>query len=179
MGLKFDAEGWPDGLNISLTPLRRVIRRSSVICNGWSRTQKHPLGYLPGESQNELLVSMLAEMDPGITAITAQPTKITTSTRSGILFSHVPDYAMVLDGVGVLVEAKPDDKAARPDTIERLRCAAKLANDCGYDYRLALGGEMLADRRLPGIETIWRQFRPDIPETLRLRPAASCAREGW
>lgn len=177
MGLRFHAEGWPEGLDISLTPLRRVIRRASVICNGWHRTHKHPLGYLPGESQNELLVLVLAEMDPGVTAIAAQPIKITTATRSGCLFSHIPDYAMVLDGTGVLVEAKPDDKAARPDTIERLRRAADYASDGGYDYRLALREEMLADPRLPGIMKIWRQFRPESDGILRLR-TASVLRKG-
>jgi hypothetical protein len=171
MALKFEAEGWPEGLDISLTPLRRVIRRSSVICNGWHRTRKHPLGYLPGESQNELLFLVLAEMDPGVTAVAAQPTKITTSTRSGRLFSHIPDYAVLLNGSPVLIEAKPDDKAARPETIERLRRAAEHAGDRGYDYRLALRGEMLGDGRMPGVEAIWRYFRPDFGDTLRLRAA--------
>lgn len=177
MALRFNAAHWPEGIEISLTPLRRVIRRSSVICNGWHRTSKHPLGYLPGESQNELLVLMFAEMDPGVSAIAAQPTRITASTRSGSLFSHIPDYAIVLDGAGVLVEAKPDDKAARPDIIDRLRRSAELAREGGYDYRLALGREMQADRRLPGIEAIWRYFRPGLDEMLRLR-AASVLRKG-
>ncbi len=177
MAFKFEATGWPTGLEISLTPLRRVIRRSSVICNGWHRTTKHPLGYLPGESQNELLVLMLAEMDPGVTAIAAQPTNVTTSTRSGRLFSHIPDYAMILGNAGVVVEAKPDDKAARPDTIERLRRAAEAVEDGGYDYRLALGWEMLGDPRMPGIEAIWRRFEPESNEMLRMR-AASILRKG-
>jgi len=172
MSLRFSSDDWPRGLDISLTPLRRVIRRSSIICHGWHRTVKHPLGYLPGESQNELLVLMLAEIDPGVTAIAAQPTKITTSTSDGHLFSHIPDYAMVLDGRGLLVEAKPDDKAARPETIKRLRRAAEHAAGGDYDYRLALRGEMLADRRMPGIEAIWRYSSPDYSEALRLRSAS-------
>lgn len=172
MSLRFSSHDWPDGIDVSLTPLRRVIRRSSINCNGWHRTRKHPLGYLPGESQIELLVLMLAEMDPGVTAIAAQPTKITTSTSDGILFSHVPDYAMILEGRGLLVEAKPDEKAARPETIDRLRRAADHAADGGYDYRLALRGEMLADRRLAGVEAIWRYSYPDFDDTLRLRTAS-------
>lgn len=168
MALRFSAEEWPDGLDISLTPLRRVIRRSSVICNGWHRTRKHPLGYLPGESQNELLLLEFAEMDPCVTKIAAQPTKIVTADSGGRIFSHIPDYAMILCGDGVLFEAKPDDKAARPEVIERLRRSADHAMWQGYDYRLALRGEMLNDPRRASISALWRYFRPSFDERLRL-----------
>lgn len=176
MALRFASDDWPEGLDISMTPLRRVIRRSSVICNGWHRTLKHPLGYLPGESEIELILLMFAEMDPCVTKIAAQPTTIRTADSSGRPFSHIPDYAMIVRGEGVIFEAKPDDKAGRPATIDRLRCAADHANWRGYDYRLALRSEMLCDPRRPSVEAIWRYHRPDFTEALRLAVANSLRR---
>jgi len=175
MGLTFEAEGWPEGLPISLKPLRRVIGRSSVICNGWHRTTKHPMGYLPGESEIELIVLMFAEMDPNVTKIAAQPVKIITDDQNGNIFGHFPDYAMIIADAGVIVEAKPDKQAAKPKIISRLRSAAAHAEWCGYDYRLALRNEMVSDPRYGSIEAVWRYSSEEI-SSLLIRAVSSILR---
>jgi hypothetical protein len=133
---------WTPGIEISMEPLRQVIGRSSQINNGWHRTNKHPKGYLPGESRPELaLFLVLAEMDPNITVVAAQPAEIPFS-HDGKACRHFPDYAVIEAGESVLYEVKTARKYAEREVVRRLSGACRSVEARGWSYFVAIDTEM-------------------------------------
>jgi hypothetical protein len=82
-------------LMISDHPVRRVISRGSVRMNG--RFASFKMGRtIPWESQNEEAFLLRAELSPDVTAIYAQPLKLSLVTEVGERI-HFPDFAVVID----------------------------------------------------------------------------------
>jgi hypothetical protein len=159
---------WTPGIEISMEPLRQVIGRSSQINNGWHRTNKHPKGYLPGESRPELaLFLVLAEMDPNITVVAAQPAEIPFS-HDGKACRHFPDYAVIEAGESVLYEVKTARKYAEREVVRRLSGACRSVEARGWSYFVAIDTEMKSDRRFKAAEDLWRRHRPIFTERQRL-----------
>lgn len=151
-----------------MKPMRKVIGRSSQINNGWHRTNKHPLGDLPGESRPELaLFQVLAEMDPNITVIAAQPTEVGFG-HGGKPCSHFPDYAVIEAGESVLYEVKTTRKYAELEIRRRLAAAGLSVEACSWSYFVALDGEMRGDKRFKPAEDLWRRHRPIFTNLQRL-----------
>ncbi len=160
---------WAPGINISMVPLRKVVGRSSQVNNGWHRTNKHPDGYLPGESRPELaLFLVLAEMDPNVTLVTAQPCEIPFS-HDGKACAHFPDYAVLETGDSVLYEVKTARKYAETQITRRLAAACRSVEARGdWSYFVALDDEMRRDRRFKSAEELWRRHRPIFTKRQRL-----------
>lgn len=156
------AAAWPPGLEISGTPLRRVISRSSAISNGTFRTNKHPAGvctYAAGESDNELLFLMFAEMDPNVTHVAAQPTAL-FGEADGKRFSHIPDFAVLLvGGKGEIQEVKSDRAYKKSTVRRRLLEAARHAEANGWQYHVATASDLRTDPRRENIADLWRRHR--------------------
>lgn len=160
---------WTPGIDISMVPLRKVVGRSSQVNNGWHRTNKHPDGYLPGESRPELaLFLVLAEMDPNVTLITAQPCEIPFG-HDGKRCTHFPDYAVLETGESVLYEVKTSRKYAETEITRRLAAAGRSIEARGdWSYFVALDDEMRRDPRFKPAEDLWRRHRPIFTKRQRL-----------
>lgn len=159
---------WAPGIDISMTPLRKVVGRSSQINNGWHRTNKHPSGYLPAESRPELaLFLVLAEMDPNVTLIVAQACEISFG-HDGRPCRHFPDYGVLEAGESVLYEVKTARKYRYPEVRRRLASAGVSIEARGWPYFVALDDDMRDAPHFRHAETLWRRHRPIFTELQRL-----------
>lgn len=159
---------WAPGIDISMVPLRKVIGRSSQINNGWHRTNMHPSGYLAAESRPELaLFLVLAEMDPNVRAVTAQPTKIPFG-HDGKPCHHFPDFAVIEAGESVLYEVKTRKKYADPRIMSVLASASRAIQVCGWPYFVALDTDMRDAPHFRHAESLWRRHRPIFTDLQRL-----------
>ena len=158
---------WAPGFTISDTPIRKVIGRSASVTNGWHRTNKHPIGFCPGESPGELAFLMLAEMDPGITVIRAQPTRV-AFLHEDRLAHHIPDFAVLERGESILYEAKSRRQYDRPEVRLRLVSAAAAVEAKSWPYYVVLQQDILEDPRYENIHAVWRRFRPNFVDVQRL-----------
>lgn len=150
---------WAPGLDISMTPLRKVVGRSSAVNNGWHRTTKHPSGYLGAESRPELaLFLVLAEIDPNVSLIAAQPTAIGFGL-DGKACRHFPDFAVIEAGISRIYEVKTERKYADAAIRRRLRAAARSVEARGWFYDVALDTDMRAEPRFRHAESLWRRHR--------------------
>ena len=153
---------WPPGLEISLEPLRAVISRSSAISNGTFRTNKHPSGvctYSAAESDNELLFLMYAEMDPNVTHVATQPTRLFGHV-DGKAFTHIPDFAVLfVDRQAELQEVKSDRAYAKSSVRRRLASAARHAEANGWQYYVATSSDLRNDPRRENVDDLWRRHR--------------------
>lgn len=159
---------WAVGIEISMVPLRKVVGRSSQVNNGWHRTNMHPSGCLPAESRPELaLFLVLAEMDPNVTLVTAQPAKIAFA-HDGKLCHHFPDYAVLEGGESALYEIKTARKYGQLDVRRRLASAERSIRAAGWPYFIALDTDMRSDPRFGPAEDLWRRHRPIFTDLQRL-----------
>ncbi len=140
-------------------PIRKVIGRSSCVTNGWHRTSKNPFGFCSGESIGELDFLMFADMDPGITLIHPQPTKITL-LHEGKLAHHIPDFAVMERGESIIFEVKSERQYARQDVRVRLASAAAAVEAVEWQYYVVLRQDILRDARYRNVYDVWRRFRP-------------------
>lgn len=69
-------------LDISPTPLRRVVTRSSTRVNGRFASRKMQAS-IPWESSNEKAFLLRAELDPTVRRIYAQATRLAVPTPEG------------------------------------------------------------------------------------------------
>jgi len=151
---------WKGGIDISMQPLRKVVGRSSQINNGWHRTNKHPSGYLPAEPRPQrALFLVLAEMDPNVTLIAAQPCEIGFG-HEGRACRHFPDYALREAGESVLHEVKTARKYADPTARRRLASASISIEARGWSYFVSLDEEMRDAPHFRHAECLWRRHRP-------------------
>ncbi|WP_454279446.1 TnsA endonuclease N-terminal domain-containing protein [Sphingomonas sp. Marseille-Q8236] len=158
---------WAPGFDISDTPIRRVVGRSASVTNGWHRTAKNPKEFCAAESTGELEFLMLAEMDPGVTAIRPQPTTVTFLHKNKVAH-HVPDFAVMERGEGVIYEAKSQRQYERPDVLERLADAAAAVEAKGWPYFVVLKQDITADRRYHNVQAVWRRYRRNFTEVQKL-----------
>lgn len=123
-------------LVISTVPLRKVVTRGGVRVNGKFASRK--MGRcLPWESQIERDFLILAEIDPTISAIYAQPVRILYMT-DGCKASYVPDFAIVGAFGTEIHEVKPDAEAAKLEMQAKFGAAATVCADSSIVYCVAL-----------------------------------------
>lgn len=158
---------WAPGIDISMTPVRRVVGRSAQTNNGWHRSGKHPLGYLPGESPPELTFLMFAELDPNVTLMTAQPQKIPFSFDDR-LCEHVPDFAVMEAGESLIFEVKSERQYEKVELKRRLRAAARSIEARGWPYYVVLMGDMLSHPLYSNIDDLWRRHRRNYSDLQKM-----------
>jgi len=133
-----------------------------------ARGQSHYLGYYWSatsgghviyESRLELARLLLADFDPGVTAITAQPFLL-RAQAGGRVRRHVPDFLLVrADHTVQVVNVKPAARLAGPAVAEALAWPGALFEACGWDHEIWTGASpvllanvrFLAGYRRPGI----------------------------
>ncbi len=102
---------------------------------------------------------LLADFDPDVVAVAAQPFGLKTSI-GGRLRRHVPDFLPVhADGSAGVVNVKPAGKLADPDVVEALDWPRRLIENHGWQYQVWNGDDpvylanvrFLAGYRRPGL----------------------------
>jgi hypothetical protein len=158
---------------VSERPLRQVTGGQVVSAAPWrmtrsARGQAHypdcywsatTGGHVIYESRLELARLLLADSDPGVTAIAAQPFLLRAQV-SGRVRRHVPDFLLVhADGTVQVVNVKPAGRLADPAVAEALAWPGELFEARGWDHEIWAGADpvllanvrFLASYRRPGI----------------------------
>ncbi|MDN0195947.1 MULTISPECIES: TnsA-like heteromeric transposase endonuclease subunit [Streptomyces] len=111
------------------------------------------------ESRLELARLLLADFDPSVQRIHAQPCRM-TARIDGRVRHHVPDFLLVMrSGVAVVVNVKPEDLLADPKIKEALAWPGDLIERHGWAYEVWSGADpvvlenirFLAAYRRPGV----------------------------
>lgn len=96
----------------------------------WSSTQRDHVIY---ESRLELAVLLLADFDPQVRGILAQPFLLRADV-GGVARKHIPDY-LLLTGTGpVVVDVKPRHRLARPEVALTFGWTRVLVEARGWRY---------------------------------------------
>jgi hypothetical protein len=158
-GLKASAEPvvslrMADGSEVR-RPLRDVRARQVVAAVPWraarsARGQSHYPGFywsattgshVVYESRLELARLLVADFDPAVTAIAAQPFLL-QAPAIGLVRRHVPDFFLVrADESAQLVNVKPAARLADPEVAGALAWPGQLAREHGWDYEVWNGAD--------------------------------------
>jgi TnsA endonuclease N terminal len=115
------------------------------------------------ESRLELARLMIADFDPAVVAIAAQPFWL-RARAGGRVRRHVPDFFLLrADQSAVLVNVKPAAQLADPEVAEALEWPGRLARDHGWYYEIWTGADpvylanvrFLAGYRRPRLVPCW------------------------
>jgi hypothetical protein len=153
----------------------------------WSETTGSHVVY---ESRLELARLLLADFDPAVTSIAAQPFLL-RAHAGGRVRRHVPDFFLVCaDESALLVNVKPAARLADPVVAGVLEWPGRLAREHGWDYEVWSGDDpvflanvrFLAGYRRPWLlpaglaDAVLAAFRPgDTFAALAGRGGLGCA----
>lgn len=105
----------------------------------WSATMGKHVVY---ESRLELARLLLADFDPRVVSIAAQPFHV-TERLEGRTRRHVPDYLLLdQDGVVTVVNVKPADLLAKPKIAAALEWAETVFAGRGWRHEIWSGASM-------------------------------------
>ena len=98
----------------------------------WSATT---VGHVVHESRLELARLLLADFDPDVVGIAAQPFLVREGDRR-----HVPDFLLCrADGSVLIVNVKPADRLATAEVADALAWAARVFADRGWEHEVWTG----------------------------------------
>ncbi|MEU1290612.1 TnsA-like heteromeric transposase endonuclease subunit [Kitasatospora sp. NPDC005856] len=114
----------------------------------------------------ELARLLLADMDPAVSAIYAQP-RLVTARVGDRARRHVPDFLLVMrSGVVRVVNVKPADRLTDPVIADALAWPDELVQQHGWEYEIWSGADRVVlenVRLLAGRHGHGGQYRPDPP----------------
>lgn len=162
-----------DGETVLDLPLRQVTARRIAAAAPWrmtrsARGQAHypgwywsatTGGHLIYESRLELARLLLADFDPAVVAIAAQPFLL-RARAGGRVRRHVPDFLLIhADRTVRVVNVKPAGRLADPSVAEALAWPGELFQGHGWGYEIWSGADpvvlanvrFLAGYRRPGM----------------------------
>jgi hypothetical protein len=165
-----------DGGTVPDHLLRQVTAAQIISAAPWRKTrsargQAHYPGYYWSatagghviyESRLELARLLLADFDPGVTAIAAQPFLL-RARISGRVRRHVPDFLLVhADQTVRVVNVKPAARLADPAVAEALAWPGELFEARGWGHEIWTGADpvllanvrFLAGYRRPGMPPV-------------------------
>jgi hypothetical protein len=131
----------------------------------WSSTQRDHVIY---ESRLELAVLLLADFDPPVRGILAQPFLLRTEA-GGVTRKHIPDYLLLTDTGPEVVDVKPRHRLAKPEVALTFGWTRTLVEERGwrYDVRCEPPAARLENVRfLAGYRRDWL-FDPGLLAQLR------------
>ena len=100
----------------------------------WSSTTG---GHVVYESRLELARLLLADFDPDVVGIAAQPLLVRDAERR-----HVPDFLLCrADGSVLIVNVKPADRLGRGDVAEALAWAGRVFAERGWEHEVWSGAD--------------------------------------
>jgi hypothetical protein len=99
----------------------------------WSSTESKHVVY---ESRLELSRLLMADFDPSVVAIVAQPfmmrAKVDGKTRR-----HIPDYWLLTGDGPVVVDVKPEDRLVDPVVVATFDWAREVVESIGWRFEIA------------------------------------------
>ncbi|MGI8447077.1 MAG: TnsA-like heteromeric transposase endonuclease subunit [Streptosporangiaceae bacterium] len=98
----------------------------------WSSTQRDHVIY---ESRLELAVLLLADSDPQVSGIVAQPFLLRAEV-GGVVRKHIPDYLLLTDAGPVVVDVKPRHRLAKPEVALTFGWTRTLVEERGWRYEV-------------------------------------------
>ncbi len=98
----------------------------------WSATES---GHVIYESRLELSRLLLADCDPTVKRIAAQPFLITTSV-AGKPRRHIPDFLLLTDDGPIVVDVKPLGRLAKPSVKSTFAWTRELVEGLGWRYQV-------------------------------------------
>ncbi|WP_329203771.1 TnsA-like heteromeric transposase endonuclease subunit [Streptomyces sp. NBC_01435] len=128
-------------------------------------------GHVVYESRLELARLLLADFDPAVQGIFAQPCRLAARVGDRVRH-HVPDFLLAMrSGTVRVVNVKPADRLQDPKIAEALAWPGELFRQHGWEYEIWSGADrvllenvrFLAGYRRPGVvpeaevEQAWRQ----------------------
>ncbi len=149
-------------LHVSVKPTRRVIHRGSVRTNGLFISRKMRRS-IPWESSHERVFLWRAELDPEVTAVYAQPMRLTLDDGR----IHYPDFAVTVGERLEIHEVKEDVEAAQPEVEDFLQAARRHVEKRGAPYILALQSFLEAQPILRNMEDVLRRLHSKVAPQIR------------
>ncbi|WP_308345437.1 TnsA-like heteromeric transposase endonuclease subunit [Streptomyces sp. ISL-94] len=138
----------------------------------WSSTMG---GQVVFESQLELARLLLADFDPDVVGIRAQPCWMRHRVK-GRVRRHVPDFLLTLrSGLVRVVNVKPADRAKDPKVREALAWPGELFTAHGWLYEVWSGGEPMV---LKNVRFLAGYRRPWVVDGDLVERACELVREG-
>jgi hypothetical protein len=99
----------------------------------WSSTESKHVVY---ESRLELSRLLMADFDPSVTKIVAQPFMMRAEV-DGKTRRHIPDYWLLTDDGPVVVDVKPKDRLDDPAVIATFEWAREVVETIGWRFEIA------------------------------------------
>lgn len=123
----------------------------------WSATT----GHVVYESRLELARLLLADFDPRVVAIAAQPFCVTAES-GGERRRHVPDFLLLdAEGAVTVVNVKPADQLARPKVAAALAWAEKVFTGRGWRHEVWSGTSLTSPTTLANVRFLAAYRYPD------------------
>src|SRR4051794_9358379 len=140
-------------------PWRRVRSVHGMLHHSGEYASATTGGQVVYESRLELARLLLADFDPTVVGIFAQPCRV-VARIDGRVRSHVPDFLLVIrSGTVRVVNVKPAERVRDPTIVEALAWPGRLVERHGWEYEVWTGGDpvllenvrFLAGYRHPGV----------------------------
>lgn len=165
-----EASAWPAGIHISDHPVRRVHtrgrrRNTSLVYSSL------PLGMRVAESSLEIQFLKVAQLDPGVSIIRAQPCWLRV-VENGRIRRRAPDFAVMHRRQAELHELKQDQECWKPEVrSELLAVRDEVERHRRWLYSVSLESMLTAEPLRSNTDLLWRCLRPgdEIDDYLRLR----------
>ena len=127
------------------------------------------------ESRLELARLLLADFDPQVQRIYAQPFRL-VARAGGRVRHHVPDFLLVtVAGTARLVNVKPAERLKDPEIAEALAWPGVLARRHGWEYEVWSGADVTV---LENIRFLAGYRRPGVVPAAEIERAWECVRDG-
>lgn len=143
-----DAAGKESTADLALVPASVLAAGSPWRTFRWRHGQPHYSGWywsstagahVVYESRLELARLLLADFDPDVVAIAAQPFSVTAEV-DGVRRRHVPDFLLLhADESVTVVNVKPADQLDRPKTAAALEWAGEVFTGRGWRHEVWSG----------------------------------------
>lgn len=145
------------------------------------------------ESRLELARLLLADFDPQVAGIWAQPCRV-EATVGGVARGHVPDFLLVSpSGIATVVNVKPAERLADAKVAAALAWPAQLFEDHGWRVEVWSGCDpvvldnvrFLAGYRRPvvidesTVTWVWCRVADEEPLGVAERRLAACGVHPW
>jgi hypothetical protein len=156
-------------------PWRRVRSRHGQAHYSGSYASATMGGFVVYESRLELARLLLADFDPQVRQIYAQPFRLVARV-GGRIRHHVPDFLLVsAAGTARLVNVKPAARLQDPEIAEALAWPGALAERHGWEYEVWSGADVTM---LENIRFLAGYRRPGVVPAAEIERAWECVRDG-
>ncbi len=177
VALRAKMEALPDRLE-RFAPLDRTIhgvRRVATRSHTGNVGKMHStrLGRVEYESPLERDFLLIAHGDSRITRMISQPLKLQWADGDGVVRQHTPDFALLREGLLVIVELKTDEDARTPEVVERTEALHRLFLRTTSDYELWTASRVRVEPQLSNMHMLlmgtgFHPKKKDVADVLRL-----------